>query len=293
MDGKYYKVLGGEAKSPCTLFDYTPYLPTENSAGAWLPRIDDAEMSGGGYYVSKYWNMWYDRGARIYEVDFEPCMSPRPPAVEDQICCRTIRLLRDVTDELLPLLTDEKFNIGEGNLGERNIGSHNIGERNTGRRNTGKLNSGDFNTGDRNTGIDNVGDCNVGSANAGSRNIGHSNTGDDNTGSYNSGHFNKGNANSGSFNTGNRNTGKWNVGSYHCGHFNTRSAPVYMFDKPTVIPLSQIILPKWLNTPNPKESLMDATAEDIKKTLSLPNFDFAIFEKITGITKAELLEKLG
>ena len=58
MDGKYYKVLGGEAKSPCTLFDYTPYLPTENSAGAWLPRIDDAEMSGGGYYVSKYWNMW-------------------------------------------------------------------------------------------------------------------------------------------------------------------------------------------------------------------------------------------
>ena len=237
--------------------------------------------------------MWYDKGARIYEVDFEPCPSPRPPAVEDQICCRTIRLLRDATDELLPLLTDGKFNVGEGNLGERNIGSHNIGERNTGRRNTGKLNSGDFNTGDRNTGIDNVGDCNIGSANAGSRNRGHSNSGDGNVGSYNSGHFNTGNANSGSFNRGNRNTGKWNIGSYHSGHFNTQPEPIYMFDKPTDVPLSQIILPKWLNSPNPRESLKDASAEDVKKTLELPNFDFAIFEKITGITKAELLEKLG
>lgn len=222
MDGKYYKVLGGKGLSPCTLFDYTPFLPKDGKAGAWLPEIDSAKMSSDGYYVSKYWNMWYSEGARIYEVEIDGADASGRYAVEDQICCRRIRLLRDATEELLPLLRDANFNLGESNTGERNIGSFNTGERNLGKRNTGKLNSGDFNTGDNNTGIDNVGDKNVGSANVGSLNIGHSNTGDGNVGSYNSGHYNKGNANSGSFNAGNRNSGKWNLGSYNAG-FSTRA----------------------------------------------------------------------
>ena len=294
MDGKYYKVLGGKGLSPCTLFDYTPFLPKDGVAGAWLPEIDSAKMSSDGYYVSKYWNMWYSEGARIYEVEIDGADASGRYAVEDQICCRRIRLLRDATDELLPLLRDANFNLGEHNTGERNIGSFNTGERNLGKRNTGKLNSGDFNTGDNNTGIDNVGDKNVGSANVGSLNVGHSNTGDGNVGSYNSGHYNKGNANSGSFNAGNRNSGKWNLGSYNAGFFNTRDAPLYMFDKPVEnLRASQVVLPKWLNSPNPRDSFESAAPADIAKTLRLPNFDYAVFEKITGISKADFDRKLG
>ena len=293
MDGKYYKVLGGKGLSPCTLFDYTPFLPKDGKAGAWLPEIGSAKMSSDGYYVSKYWNMWYSEGARIYEVEIDGADASGRYAVEDQICCRRIRLLRDATEELLPLLRDANFNLGESNTGERNIGSFNTGERNLGKRNTGKLNSGDFNTGDNNTGIDNVGDKNVGSANVGSLNIGHSNTGDGNVGSYNSGHYNKGNANSGSFNAGNRNSGKWNLGSYNAGFFNTRDAPLYMFDKPVEnLKAPQVVLPKWLNSPNPRDSFESAAPGDIAKTLQLPNFDYAVFEKITGISKADFDRKL-
>ena len=49
MDGKYYKVLGGKGLSPCTLFDYTPFLPKDCVAGTWLPEIDSAKMSSDGY----------------------------------------------------------------------------------------------------------------------------------------------------------------------------------------------------------------------------------------------------
>ena len=288
MDEKYYKVLGGECRSPCKQFDYSPYLPKGESAGEWLPLIENAKIASDGYYISKYWNMWYSKGARIYEVEFDRRAESKVFAVEDQICCGTIRLLKDVTDELVPLLNDENCNLGKSNTGTHNIGNFNVGERNTGNRNTGKLNSGDFNTGDNNTGIDNVGDKNVGSANVGSLNTGHSNTGDGNLGSYNSGHFNRGNCNSGSFNVGNRNSGKWNIGNRNTGFFNTRGAPFYMFDKPVEnADASQVAIPAWLNNPEPKKSFESAPIGELKKTLELPNFDFDIFEKITGVSKAD------
>ena len=293
MNEKYYKVLSAESLSPCTRFDYTPYLPNGDIVGDWLPLIDNAKLAEEGYYISKYWNMWYSKGARIYEVDFRyPSESPKF-AVEDQICCGQIRLLKDMTDELVATLSDENFNIGKFNTGERNLGSHNTGERNTGNRNTGKLNSGNFNTGDGNTGIDNVGDCNIGSANVGSRNKGHSNTGDENIGSYNSGSNNKGNSNTGSFNVGNRNTGKWNIGNYNCGYFNIGEAPLMMFGKPVGnMRFADIILPKWLNKPDLKSSFESATKDELQRTLQLPNFDFEVFEKITGITESDFKRRL-
>ncbi len=294
MAEKYYKVLGGKAKSLCKLFDYTPYLPADGSPGAWLPRIDGAKMRSEGYYVSKHWNMWYSEGARIYEAECEDADPAGRCGVEDQICCGRIRLLKDVTEELLPLLKDGRFNLGESNTGERNLGSFNTGDRNDGSRNTGRLNCGDFNTGDANTGIDNVGDGNRGSGNVGSRNIGHSNTGDGNVGSYNSGHFNSGNSNSGSFNTGNRNSGKWNVGNYNSGYFNTSDAPFMMFNKPVEnISPREIVLPKWLNRPDAKSSFESAGEDDLRKTLELPNFDYAVFEEITGISKSDFARRLG
>lgn len=72
MDEKYYKVLGGECRSPCKQFDYSPYLPKGESAGEWLPLIENAKIASDGYYISKYWNMWYSKGARIYEGRIRP-----------------------------------------------------------------------------------------------------------------------------------------------------------------------------------------------------------------------------
>ncbi len=295
MSVKYYKVLLLSGKSPTKEFDYSPYLPKDGNAGNWLPKIENAYPTKEGYYVSQYWNFWYEDGARIFEVE----VGENIPVIDEhgvskQLCCATLRLLKDVTDELLENPpSDERFNMGESNSGLRNIGSFNTGEFNIGKRNTGKLNLGDFNTGDSNKGIDNVGDFNIGSANSGSNNCGHSNSGDFNVGSYNTGSHNKGNANTGSFNVGSRNSGRWNKGSFHAGHFNTQNATVMMFNKPCPIPLSEIKFPLWLNKPNPREAFESATIEDLQKTLALPNFDFAIFEEITGISEADFKRRLS
>lgn len=297
MEEKYYKIIAADGKSPTTRFDYTPYLPRGGEAGEWLPKIPDNKLESDGYYVSKYWNMWYSPDARIYEVEVRNIQKPTIAGVEKQACCSQIRLLRDATEELLATLPQpapaENFtNTGVSNTGLHNTGNFNTGNYNTGNRNTGALNSGDFNTGDNNTGIDNVGDGNVGTGNVGCYNIGHSNTGSHNKGSYNSGDYNTGFANSGSFNKGNRNAGKWNIGSRHSGFFNTEEPPAIMFNKPTNKKLSEIKLPKWLNRPHPKKEFKKITKEEAEETLKLPNFDYKIFEQITGITESDFKEKL-
>ncbi len=43
---------------------------------------------------------------------------------------------------------------------------------------------------------------------------------------------------------------------------------------------------------NWKKSFNNADLEDVKKTLELPNFDYSIFEEITGITKQDFDIKL-
>lgn len=301
MKEKYYKVIAADGKSPTTRFDYAPYMPTpEKGAGAWLPEIPNNRLLADGYYASKYWNMWYKPNARIFEIQTRGELRDLGAGVEKQICCSQIRLVKDVTEALLATLPDPEpidpqtsANTGVNNTGKHNTGNFNTGDFNTGNCNTGALNSGDFNTGDRNTGIDNVGDGNFGTGNVGSNNIGHSNTGSFNEGSYNSGDHNKGFANSGSFNVGNRNSGKWNICSRSCGFFNTQEPNAIMFDKPTDLKLSQIRLPKWLNFPNPRETFESAPIAQLEKTLALPNFDFAIFEKITGISKADFSRRLG
>ena len=300
---KYYKVILPSGKSPTQKFDYSPYLPRKTAhgtrAGRWLPKIDNARIERDGYYVSKYWHFWYEEGAKIYLVECRG-MCPKgadQPAVEKERCCAQIRFLADVTDMLVPSVDAEntgKFNTGKANTGNRNSGVANTGDFNTGNRNTGRLNSGDFNTGDQNTGTDNVGDFNLGSCNVGSRNRGHSNTGNRNLGSYNTGSHNTGNSNAGSLNIGSHNVGKWNVGSFHLGYFNTAPQPFFMFNKPVEnAEFRDIKLPTWLYAPNPKEAFEKLPPEEAEKALSLPNFDFSVFEKITQISKSDFERKLG
>lgn len=300
MEEKYYKVISDDGKSPTKRFDYSPYLPSENGTpGKWLPEIPENKLFSDGYYVSKYWNMWYVPGAKIYEVEVEGVSRAECAGVEKQVCCSRIRLLKDVTANLVPTLPPAEFsdsenfaNTGVGNTGKHNTGNWNCGDFNTGNRNTGSLNSGDFNTGDSNSGIDNVGDRNCGSGNVGCDNTGHSNTGNFNKGSYNSGDYNRGFANSGSFNVGNRNSGKWNIGNRNSGYFNTIPPKIFMFNKPVDVEISDIKLPKWLNFPNPPKAFERASVEEIEQTLNLPNFDYEIFERITGVSKSDFERKL-
>ena len=67
-----------------------------------------------------------------------------------------LQIIREIPwDEVL-----KRVNQGKGCTGICNTGNCNTGNRNTGNRNTGNCNTGDCNTGDRNTGNRNTGDWN-------------------------------------------------------------------------------------------------------------------------------------
>ncbi len=212
------------------------------------------------------------------------------------------------------------------NTGNCNTGEWNTGDYNTGYYNTGDYNTGYYNTGDYNTGGGNTGECNTGDRNTGARNTGARNTGDRNTGARNTG-----DRNTGDWNTGCRNTGCWNSCNNSSGFFCTKTPKVRLFNKKTDIDVSKIYFPNfcyfnltewveskkmtdgekkanptykttggYLKTYGYKEAFrksfieaqgQDDWAEEKAKLLALPNFDFKIFEEISGITEAEIMKK--
>jgi hypothetical protein len=167
--------------------------------------------------------------------------------------------------------------------------------------------------------------------NTGYRNSGNWNSGNWNSGDWNSGNRNSGNCNSGNWNSGNRNSGDWNSGDCNSGYLNSETQNIRMFNKDTHFKYGDIgkkiifadyfyfDLTKWIGikdmTKEEKEqyphyavtsgflrvfkykdawknSFDKATKEDVKKTLNLPNFDYKVFEEITGITKKMIETKL-
>ena len=186
--------------------------------------------------------------------------------------------------------------------------------------NTGYRNTGDRNTGDRNTGDRNTGDRNTGNRNTGDRNTGHRNTGDRNTGNRNTGHRNTGDRNTGFLNTispqhgllFNKTTKLWD----EYGSCLVDFPRWFYFDVQTpCVRISSEEMTEKEKEENPshkttgwylKEKYIEddmkvhrrcafnqcENLEDIKKTLELPNFDYDIFEEITGITKEDFDRKL-
>ena len=185
-------------------------------------------------------------------------------------------------------------------------------------------NSGDCNSGKYNSGDWNSGNCNSRNYNSGDRNSGNGNSGGGNSGNYNSG-----NGNSGNWNSGNCNSGDWNSGDCNSGYFNTNKPRIRIFNKETDMKIEDIKFPNyfyfdlniWVNVESMsdkekeiycwykttegylrttdykeawKKSFNDSKdLEDIKKTLELPNFDYNIFEEITGISEKDFNVKLG
>ena len=160
------------------------------------------------------------------------------------------------------------------------------------------------------------------------RNSGNKNSGNKNSGDWNSGNKNSGDWNSGHRNSGNKNSGDWNSGDRNSGFLNTNQPKVRIFNKETDLELNNIIFPRyfyfnlnvwvnfnemndeekeiyyWYKTTNGylkkleykeawKLSFEKASVEDVKKTLELPNFDYGIFEEISGISKQDFDNKLN
>ena len=146
-----------------------------------------------------------------------------------------------------------------------------------------------------------------------------------NTGNWNSGACNSGNRNSGDCNSGDYNSGNWNSGDRNSGYFNTNEPQIRIFNKLTN--KKNINFPSWLyfdlnvwidvkdmteeekkkfwwyktvkgylRTISYKEAWKiafdKASKNEIKETLELPNFNYQIFEEITGISKKMIEEKL-
>ena len=219
----------------------------------------------------------------------------------------------------------------ENYLAENNaIYCQKIYNRNSGNRNSGYRNSGDMNFGYRNSGDMNSGNWNSGNGNSGDMNSGNWNSGDGNSGNWNSGNWNSGNGNSGNRNSGDgnsgdMNSGNWNSGNRNSGYFNTTEPKRWFFNKLT--DRKQFVFPDYfffnliesVSVDNMtkqeknkypdykittgflrvygykeawKRSFEKANKEDVKKTLELPNFNYKIFEEITGISKKMLNKKL-
>ena len=195
----------------------------------------------------------------------------------------------------------------------------NTGKGCTGFRNSGDWNSGDWNSGDRNSGNRNSGSGNSGSGNSGSGNSGDWNSGDWNSGDWNSGNRNSGDWNSGNRNSGDWNITNYSNGCFNTTEpliylFDKPSEWTYedwLASRARYL-LSQILsgVYEWIwfsemtdsekeENPNAKvtngylkkldntdcaadwwRSLSD---DDKSVILAIPNFDKAIFKKITGI----------
>ena len=298
---KLYKVLKNNKAKDGGNFDYTKYLPTKTKKGKWTPIIKDISLCDKGYHVTPYWNMFYETGAQIFEVETKNVQETEEVGVIDKYVCESIRLVKEVF-----FTFDKNRNTGDWNTGNRNTGDWNTGYKNTGDKNTGNWNTGNWNAGNRNTGNRNTRYWNTGNRNTGDWNTGDWNTGDCNTGDCNTGDCNTGDCNTGDWNTGNWNTGDWNTGDWNTGNSNTG-----FFN--TITPETILIFNKeysrteWdeFNKPDfiyfkPKEnykksfieSFNKTTKEDVELLLKLPNFDYVIFEEISSITKAMITKKL-
>jgi len=179
-------------------------------------------------------------------------------------------------------------------------------------------NTGYYNSGHRNSGNYNSGNCNSGNYNSGNCNSGFLNSGYCNSGYYNSGYCNSGN-----YNSGNYNSGYFNSDTPKARLFNQETD--LDFGSDTLVKLESIISSNinpiliWIRTENMSE---DEKAENpthkttggyLKKQdfkycwqkgwgkmdkeerdfiISLPNFDWKIFEEITGIKQEQTKQKI-
>ncbi len=266
----FYKVISIDNKAiNGGNFDYTDYLPKGNKPGKWLPEIKDLKECESGYHITNYWNMWINsEDNKIFEVEVENIQEKDGVGVIDKYVCGKFRFVKEIKVKF-----DNKSN--------------------TGYRNTGNSNTGNWNTGYSNTGYSNTGDSNTGYRNAGNSN----------TGNWNTGYSNTGDSNTGYRNAGNSNTGNWNTSNFNTGFFNTEEVKIIkVFNKDCEKEIwNKCKKPNFiyfsLNEEGDykksfKESFNKSNKEDVELLIILPNFNYKIFEEISGISEKMIKEKL-
>ena len=267
------------------------------------------EMCGNGFHFC--WNLndvhnFYNLGSSVI-CEVEILGDIENDSDMTKSCTNHIKIVRLLTKEEVLKIS----NTGRDNTGFINGGSCNSGNGNSGNWNSGNRNSGNCNSGNRNSGNRNSGDWNSGNWNSGNSNSGNGN----------SGNWNSGNWNSGDWNSGNWNSGDWNGSDYNNGFFNTKENEVYIFNRPSGMTAKEFknskyynalteycpILTEWIYYTD-EEKANDKAKELIggclkrhdykeahktwwnklstksKKTIqTIPNFEKATFEEITGI----------
>ena len=164
---------------------------------------------------------------------------------------------------------------------------------------------------------------NSGHYNSGHYNSGNYNSCNYNSGNSNSGHYNSGDSNSGNSNSGNYNSGNYNSGDRNSGAFNTDSPNVQLFNKDSgltfdskewqrisnlpvkpilrYVPSSEMTEEEKANNKSHvttggflrntgRQDWSGLTEDDKKFIKSLPNFDDAIFQQITGVSLSDDIE---
>jgi len=97
-------------------------------------------------------------------------------------------------------------------------------------------------------------------------------------------------------------TGCWNTGDSNTGCFNTKEPEYYeLFNQPIArMEYESIEWPDWFYFDLLEEgykaswikSFGDAHIDQVKAAIELPNFDYTVFEEITGISEAMISDKL-
>lgn len=192
--------------------------------------------------------------------------------------------------------------------------------------NYGRYNSGSFNYGNYNTGRENLGDGNCGVGNYGNNNYGSFNWGNGNSGNHNLGNHNTGCYNYANFCAGTLCTVSHSPSTYMFNRpltldddlrMQRYGFPAFFYDVKPVIVIDQRDVAKYrgyIKIDDYTEAFDDLSMlrtvsweslwrfalakaktertwkKQLEHLVNLPNFSYAVFESITGISKQQILE---
>ena len=89
---KYYKCLTADNLGPYSDFDFTPYLPTDDQPGPWLPKVERLEFCKSGYHACTREKLLDWLNAEMWEVEYKV----EPEHRDDKVNGSCIRFLRRV-----------------------------------------------------------------------------------------------------------------------------------------------------------------------------------------------------
>ena len=87
-----YKFLSTNHRGPYTEFDFTPYLPTDDQPGPWLPEVETIELCESGYHActDKHLIEWVN--VELWEVELDGEIKSN----DDKIVSQRMRFIRQL-----------------------------------------------------------------------------------------------------------------------------------------------------------------------------------------------------